>query len=285
MSRAVVLAMLAALAGVAAAWELVGVLVLDGGGRRVTRRLLGPLRRAGATGVAPTVGERRRLAAVACGGLLAAGWLVAGPVVALVLAAGGPLAVGWLVRARRARWRARLSDQAPVVARSVGDALAGGHSIRGALREAARGGGVPAPAGRELAEVAHALDLGVDTDVALERLRTRARSPAYDLLVAAILLQREAGGDLAGLLREIAGALEGAARAARDARTATAQARFTGLLVAGLPLGALGIGELADPGSTFALLRSPISAAMVITAAALQTAGLLTIRRLSRVAP
>ncbi len=129
----------------------------------------------------------------------------------------------------------------------VADALAGGHSIRGALGEAARGGGIPAPAGRELAALAHALDLGEALDIALERLRDRARTPAYDLLVAAILLQREAGGDLAGLLRELAGALEDAARAARDARTATAQARFTGLLVAGLPLGALALGEVADP--------------------------------------
>jgi tight adherence protein B len=170
-----------------------------------------------------------------------------------------------------------------VVARAIGDALSGGHSIRGALGEAARGGGVPAPAGRELDAVAHALDLGDELDDALARLRARARSPAYDLLVAAILLQREAGGDLAGLLREIAGSLEAAARAARDARTATAQARFTGLLVAGLPLGALALGETADPGSLVSLLRSPLTAAMVVAALVLQGLGLLTIRRLSRV--
>jgi tight adherence protein B len=100
--------------------------------------------------------------------------------------------------------------------------------------------------------------------------------------VAAVLLQREAGGDLAGLLREIAGALEATARAERDARTATAQARFTGLIVAGLPLGALALGELADPGSLPALLTSPISAVMVAAALVLQAAGLIAIRRLAR---
>jgi tight adherence protein B len=280
MSRAVLLAAGAGAAGVVAAWELLGVLLFEG----VAGRVLRPVRRAGALGVAPTAGERRRLALVAAGCLAAGGWLLGGPVLGLVLAAAGPLAVGALLRARRARWRARLGDQAPIVARAIGDALAGGHSIRGALGEAARGGGVPAPAGRELGAVAHALDLGEELEVALERLRARARSTAYDLLVAAILLQREAGGDLAGLLREIAGALEGAARAARDARTATAQARFTGLLVAGLPVGALALGEVADPGSFVALLSSPITAVMVVMALALQAAGLLAIRRLSRVA-
>jgi tight adherence protein B len=279
MSRAVLLAAAAGAAGVVAAWELLGVLLFEG----VVERMLRPLRRAGTSGAAPTVGERRRLALVAAGCLAAAGWLLAGPLLGVALAAAGPLAAGGLLRARRTRWRARLGDQAPVVARAIGDALSGGHSIRGALGEAARGGGIPAPAEPELAAVAQALDLGEELEVALERLRMRAGSPAYDLLVAAILLQREAGGDLAGLLREIAGALEGAARAARDARTATAQARFTGLLVAGLPLGALALGEAADPGSLVSLLRSPLTAVMVVAALVLQAVGLLAIRRLSRV--
>jgi len=283
MSRAMLLAAAAGMAGVVAGWELLGAFVVDGGAGRLGGRLLGPLRRAGATGAAPTARERRRLALVAAGCLLAAGWLVAGPILACVVAAAGPLAVGALVRARRARWRGRLADQAPIVARAIADALAGGHSIRGAIAEAAHRGGVPAPAGPELQATAHALALGDDLDLALDRLRDQARSPAYDLLVAAVLLQREAGGDLAGLLREIAGSLEATARAAREARTATAQARFTGLIVAGLPLGALALGEVADPGSLAALLTSPISAVMVVAALVLQGAGLLAIRRLSRV--
>jgi tight adherence protein B len=54
------------------------------------------------------------------------------------------------------------------------------------------------------------LALGEPTEVALERLRGRARSRAWDTLVAALMLQREAGGDLAGLLRRLAAALEAA---------------------------------------------------------------------------
>ena len=72
--------------------------------------------------------------------------------------------------------------------------------------------------------------------------------PRWDTIVAAILLQRDAGGDLAGLLRAIAAALEDAARVEADARSATAQARFTAWLVALLPVGAAVLAELADPG-------------------------------------
>jgi tight adherence protein B len=123
---------------------------------------------------------------------------------------------------------------------------------------------------------------GETTDAVLDRLRARAADPAWDALVAAILLQRGAGGDLARLLRDLAGSLEAAARLARDARAVTAQARFTGGLIAALPVGAMALAELASPGYLPGLLRAPAAAAMVVAAIALQVAGLLAIRRLGR---
>ncbi|MEZ5120844.1 MAG: type II secretion system F family protein [Solirubrobacterales bacterium] len=281
MSRAVLLAGAAAAAGVLATWELIVALTSGAGGGGLAR-LLAPLRRLGASGETPTAGERRRLAALAAVTLLAAGWIVGGPVAALGLAAVAPAATGALLRARRRRWRTRLVDAAPVVARALGDALAGGHSIRGAITEAAAGGGVPGPAGAELRALAHELAMGEPTEISLERFRTRAAAPAYDTLVAAVMLQRDAGGDLAALLRDLAASLEAASRVARDARGATAQARFTGTLIAVLPLGAAALSELAQPGSLAALLRSPITATMLVLAVVLQVGGLVAIRRLSR---
>jgi tight adherence protein B len=101
-------------------------------------------------------------------------------------------------------------------------------------------------------------------------------------MVAAILLQRDAGGDLAGLLRALAADLEGALRAESDARTATAQARFTAGLVAALPLAAAVLGELAAPGSAAAVLTHPLGAAMVLAAVLLEGLALLAVARLSR---
>lgn len=281
MSRAVLLAGAAGVAGVLAAWELIVALSSGSGGDGLAR-LLAPLRRLAASGQAPTTAERRRLVALAGATLLAAGWIVGGPVAAVVLAAVAPAVTGGLLRSRRRRWRTRLVDAAPVVARALADALAGGHSIRGALTEAACTGGVPGPAGVELRAAASALAVGEPTELALERLRGRAGAPAYDTLVAAVMLQRDAGGDLAQLLRDLAASLEAASRVARDARAATAQARFTGTLIAVLPLGAAALSELARPGSLAALLRSPLTATMLVLAVVLQVSGLVAIRRLSR---
>ncbi len=225
--------------------------------------------------------ERRRLALVGTATLVAGGWLLAGPVAALACGAGGPFAVTALLRARRHRYRAELERAAPAVARALADALGAGHAVGAALSEAARG--ATGAAAVELNAIASVLALGTPTEAALERLRSRAGCRAFDTLCAAILLQRDAGGDLAALLRELAAAQEQAARLADDARAVTAQARFTGLVVGVLPAGAAGLAELARPGTLAEIAAVPVAAWMALFALFLQLAALVAIRRLARV--
>ncbi len=288
-SGTAVLAAAAAACAVGAAWEGVGA----AGPSRLWRGLhatLGPLQAAGRTGREPSTTERRRLGILLAGTLVAAGWLLVGPVLGAAVALAGPWVVTCLLRARRRRWRGVLAAAAPGVARGMADALGGGHSVRGALQEVARlqaagesaGGNVTGPAGAELRAACEALALGEPTEQVLQRLQRRAQSPAWDAMVAAILLQREAGGDLAGLLRALASDLEAARRAEADARTATAQARFTAGLVAALPLGAAVLGELASPGSAAAVLSHPVGIVLVGAAVLLEGLALLAVTRLSR---
>jgi tight adherence protein B len=286
-SPASLLAAVAAGCGVLAVWDALAAIE----GSRVLGavvRGLAPLRAAARRG-APTPPERRRLAVLTAVCLLGGGWVLAGPLPGLGLACAGPWVAGGLARARRRRDLAELGAGAPAVARALADALAGGHSIRGAVGAAAEGGGVPGPAGAEMRAAAAALALGERTESVLQRLADRtagapgAAGRGFELIVAAILLQHRAGGDLARLLRAAAAAVEDALRLERDARTATAQARFTGLLVAVLPLAAAGLAELGSPGYLVSLLRTPISAWLAGCAAALSLGGLLLVQRLARV--
>ncbi len=149
--------------------------------------------------------------------------------------------------------------------------------------QAATSGSVGGAAGVELRTLARELELGRPTAAALEDWRARAASPGTDVLVAAMLLQQESGGDLAGLLRDLAGDLEEGRRATADARTATAQARLTARLVAGLPAAALAVTELAAPGSVGAVLAEPLPRIMAATAVLLVGAALVAVRRLAQV--
>lgn len=274
------LAAAAAAVGVLALWE--GIAVAEAlAPVRALGRTLAPLQRVRREGREPSAPERRRLALVGAAALLASGWLVAGPLAGVMLAGGGPWALAALVRQRRRRHRAELEQAAPAVARAIADALGAGQAIPAAVAGAARGstGAVAV----ELGAVARALALGETAEAALDGLCRRVQSRSYDVIAAAILLQRDAGGDLATLLRELAAAQEEAARLAGDARAATAQARFTGMVVAVLPVGAAALAELASPGSLAGVARVPLAAWLAAFALLLQAAGFVAIRRLARV--
>jgi tight adherence protein B len=237
--------------------------------------------RAGREGRDPGAVERRRLLVGGAAVAFVVGFVTFGPVAGIAVAAAGPLAVARVLAARRRRYRAAVDAGVPELAVAIADALAGGCSLRAALAEAAAG--TAGAAGHELRRTAAELTAGAATDDALEAMRRRVRSPGMDVLVAACLLQRRAGGDLARLLRDSARALEDQARLADDVRSATAQARFTALIVVLLPLGGALLAELASPGWFAGLWSSFLTAWLVGIALVLQALAAVLMQRLGRV--
>ncbi len=277
---AAALTALAALAG-----GLVAVAARDAllSAPRIARWLsaaVAPLGRAGREGYAPSADEQRRLALLGSAAILGLALLAAGPGPLAVGAAGGPSAAAWVVTRRRERYRRAVERSVPEVATAIADAISGGRSVRGALAGASSS--LEGPAAVELARLAAELELGAATGEALEAMRRRLRSARVDALVTALLSQQGAGGDLAGLMRRLAAAAAERDRVDDEARTATTQARFTGLLVVALPAGATVFAELLEPGFISQVLAEPAAAAMLIMAAALQLVGFAAIRRLGR---
>jgi len=240
-----------------------------------------PLRRAGSEGYAPSAAERRRLGLLVGAGLLFGGTWILGPAPAAPLAAAGPAAASWAVAARTRRYRRAVERALPRIATATADALAAGRSARAALDGTS--GSLDGPAAAEMSRVRADLDLGAPLERALTGLRRRIRSPRVDAFCAVLLSQRIAGGDLVSLLRRYADAAAARERARADARSATAQARFTGLLVAAMPAGAALLVELLAPGFVTGLLRDGASLALLAVAGALQVAGFAAIKRLGRV--
>ena len=248
---------------------------------RVVAELADAPLRLGREGRAPGARERRRLLVCAGACMFVVGAVAFGPAAGCAVAGGGPWLASRVLAAARERYRRSVEAGAAGVALALADALGGGHSIRGAVAEAAAGlDGAP---GQELRRVAAELALGAPTDVALEAMRARVRGHGIDTIVAACLLQRRSGGDLARLLRDCARALEDQDRLERDARAATAQARFTGLIVVLLPLGGALLAELASPGYLRSIAGSFLTAWLAGMALAMQVVAAVLIRRLGRV--
>jgi tight adherence protein B len=245
------------------------------------RVALEPLRRAAEEGYAPTSVERRRLAAVATATAVLAGWFLGGFTLALPLAFAGPASMGWMIASRRRRYRRAVERSLPEVATAIADSLSAGRSLRASLPAAVAS--LDGPPALELSRLAAELDLGASTVATVRDWRRRMRSERVDAFAAALLSQRLAGGDLAGLLRRFAAGAAERERVVEDARSATAQARFTGLLVVAMPTGGALFAELLQPGFLATLLASPPAAILLALAAALQVVGFFAIRRFSQV--
>ncbi len=248
---------------------------------RWAQMALEPLRRAGREGYSPSPIERRRLAGLATVLACAAGWFLVGGVLAVPLLIAGPSIAAWAVNARRRRYRRAVELALPDVALAVADSLSAGRSLRASLPAAAAS--LDGPAAVELARLGAELDLGSATADVVGEWRRRMHSPRVDAFASALLSQRLAGGDLAGLLRRFAAGAAERDRVAEDARSATSQARFTGLLVVAMPSGGALFAELLQPGFLAKVMSGPASAILLALAAALQLAGFVAIRRLSRV--
>ncbi|HLM10023.1 MAG TPA: type II secretion system F family protein [Thermoleophilaceae bacterium] len=286
MSTVAPLAFVAACAGVLGVMQL-GAAALAGSAApapRVARQaaaLVDVVVRLGREGRDPGAAERRRL--LLAGALVAflGGAMLAGPLAGIALAAAGPWAVARVLRSRRLRYARAVDTGVAQMAVALADALGGGHSLRGALPEAARS--LDGAAGHELRRATAELAAGATTGAALQAMRARVRSDRLDTLVAACLLQDRAGGDLARLLRDAARAMEEQSRLEDEVRAATAQARFTGVLVVLLPLGGGLLTELASPGWFTGLWSSLITAWLVGLALVLQVVAAVLMKRLARV--
>jgi tight adherence protein B len=139
------------------------------------------------------------------------------------------------------------------------------------------------PPAVELARLRADLELGASTTAGLAALKARLRSERVDSFATALLSQQLGGGDLAGLLRRFAASSAERDRVAADAHAATAQARFTGLLVVAMPAGAALFAELIEPGFMGGLLSNGASAVLLAAAGAFQLGGFASIRRLSQI--
>ena len=239
------------------------------------------LARAGGEGTLPSDLERRRLGVVSGVALGALITLTVGIGPAALLAGLGPALAGWAVGARHRRYRARIEDDIADVANALADGLAAGGSLRNALIDGAAT--LEGPAAVELTRVRADLQVGLAPREALAAFERRVGGEPVAALVAAVLSQQRAGGDLAELLRRHGEAAAERSRARAEARAATVQARMTGGMVVAMPVGAALLIELAVPGFVASMLADPVAAILLLLALVLQIGGYLVIRRLGRV--
>jgi tight adherence protein B len=134
-------------------------------------------------------------------------------------------------------------------------ALRAGHSIAGSIEIVAQG--CPEPAGSEFSEVFRQQNFGMPLRDALMQMLDRVPSQDLRVLVTAILVQRETGGNLVEILDRTVNVIRERQRIYGEIRVQTAQGRLTGWILTALPVVMLVLINLTDPGYSKVLFTDP----------------------------
>lgn len=122
--------------------------------------------------------------------------------------------------------------------------------------------------------------LGADTETALLNMGKRVQSLDLDLVITAVLIQRQVGGNLAQILDTIAETINERIKMKREIKTLTAQGRLSGWVLAALPLAIAVFASIVSPGYMRPLIDEPIGRIMFASAAISELIGFLLISKI-----
>lgn len=95
---------------------------------------------------------------------------------------------------------------------------------------------LPPPISREFERIIQEVRLGINMEEAMENSLRRVPSEDYDLVITAVNIQREVGGNLAEILDVISFTIRERVRIKGEIRTLTAQGRASGWIITLLPI-------------------------------------------------
>lgn len=125
------------------------------------------------------------------------------------------------------------------------NSIRAGYSILQAMRAVSEEMGPPASTG--YGRVVQEVQLGISLEEALDHMLRRVPSEDLDMMITAINVQREVGGNLAEVLESISYTIRERIRIKGEIRALTAQSRISGYMVAIVPVVLAGVIYLINP--------------------------------------
>jgi tight adherence protein B len=142
---------------------------------------------------------------------------------------------------------------------------------------------LPEPLAGEFRRAYDQHSVGISLEQALKDMVQRIDSTDFAFFVTATLIQRQTGGDLSEVLKNISGMIRQRIRLQQHVRAKTAEGRFTGYILAAFPFLMFVISYTLNPTYAGVLIQSSTGIGMLITAFAMTLLGLFLIRKLTTV--
>ena len=179
---------------------------------------------------------------------------------------------------RKRRRLAAFEEHLPEAIELLGRSLRAGHAFPTGLQIASDES--PEPISSELRQVFEENKFGLPLKDSLDALMERVDLVDVRIFVTAVLVQREVGGNLGEILDSISHTIRERFRIRRKLRTYTAQGRLTSYILGGLPIVVAGGIYALNPEYMVVMFQEPAGRLALATAAFMQLAGYLWIRRI-----
>jgi tight adherence protein B len=185
----------------------------------------------------------------------------------------------YVLRKRRQRFN-KFEQGLPETLDLMVSALRAGHSLVSALDLAANE--APDPIGTEFRICFDEQNYGLELKTAMNNLAVRVPLQDLKIVITAILIQKESGGNLAEVFDKAAYVIRERFRLKQQVRVHTAQGRLTGWILSFLPI-ALGIAlYMINPANMSLLWTRPIGVKLLYLSAGMTITGALIIRKIVR---
>jgi tight adherence protein B len=201
--------------------------------------------------------------------------------VAIIATMTGAMLPTMYVRRRRTKRLNAFEGFLPESIDLVGRALRAGHPLSAGFKMAADDG--PEPVAEEFRRVFEEQRFGLPLQDSLLSLADRVNLVDVRILVTAILIQREVGGNLAEILDNLSAVVRARFTIRRQIRVYTAQGRMTGYLLSALPIIIFSILYMLNPQYMSILFTDPIGKILIIVAIVMQLMGFLWIRKIIKI--
>ena len=146
---------------------------------------------------------------------------------------------GFYVKREKGKRLKNFNDQLGDMLSLMVNGLRAGYSTMQAMEAVSKE--LPSPICDEFRRVVQEMQLGVSMEDALDNLMRRIPSEDLDLIITAINVQREVGGNLAVILDTISHTIRERVRIKGEIKTLTTQVMYSGRFLAMMPLAVMGL--------------------------------------------
>jgi len=186
-----------------------------------------------------------------------------------------------VLRSIKARRRELFRNQLPDGIMVLSSSLKGGLSLMQAIEVVVQE--MPAPFNQEFGLVLRENKIGVPLEESLRHMHERLHFEELDLVINAILVSKETGGDLTKVLAKLSVTMRDNRKLKETIKTLTLQGKLQGIIMSALPFLFIAWVLTFNRNHFDIMLSSETGRVLLLVAAALQVVGMVLINKFSRI--